>query len=176
VAGTPVLMADGTWKAVELVQVGDFVMTTEGPAEVWDYEYPVLGSRRLMRFEGDESGLAWSEEHPVWARRDGKQWWWTAGLEAYLHEVAVGRASGLLDNRSMMAGDEGVEFAHIDALNGFRAARVVPVEGASASTLLYFPKTRGSQTLILGSGWVFSGGINEFTYDYNLIDWKGLPR
>ncbi|MHB1702491.1 MAG: Hint domain-containing homing endonuclease, partial [Acidobacteriaceae bacterium] len=49
-AGNLVLMADGEWRAIEDVLVGDLVMGADGkPAEIIGMELPLLGHRRLMQ-------------------------------------------------------------------------------------------------------------------------------
>lgn len=171
-AGVPILMADGTYRPVERVKVGDWVMGAEGPEEVWDVYLTQLGNRRMFEFEGDDSGLKWSEEHLFWAKRAGKQWWWSADADSWRAEQDLPDAvPGLRDNFSIFEDPaEHIEFAHI---TGWRRARLIELAGYAPDTRLYLPKTRRTHTVIAGK-WLATAGTDEFSFDYHSLDWKGL--
>lgn len=165
--GTPVLMADHTWKAVETIQPGELVWTVEGPYPVDHIEKPLLGPRRMFRFT--DKSLIWSEEHPFWARRDdGQEWLWTAGPEVWRNEIRLGGMRGLKDNFSIWSG-EGYEFAHID---GFVKRDVEEVKGYSPMTQLYAVITKGPMTVT--AGYLVAAGTDEFTSDYSQIKWEEM--
>ncbi|EJL79436.1 MULTISPECIES: Hint domain-containing protein [unclassified Variovorax] len=91
-AGNRVLMADGSQKAVEDVQVGDMVMTMSGPDRVRMLERPVLGmTRRVLEIRGvGDECLFVTDEHPLWTSRrtdDGTvENWGVYNLSHYLYE------------------------------------------------------------------------------------------
>ncbi len=63
VAGTPVLMADGSVKAIETVQVGERVVGADGAINtVLNFDRPRLGNRRLFALNG--SGFFVTQDHP----------------------------------------------------------------------------------------------------------------
>jgi hypothetical protein len=160
-AGSLVLMADRSWQPVETVRAGDWVMGARGPEEVQRLHVSRLGHRHLMGFAGER--LRWSEEHSFWARKDGRQWWWSANPAMWRKEVELGVVKGLKDLYSHLRGD--VDFAHLD---GF-VKRKVEVMPSTPDTLVYLPVTKGSPIIV--DGYVVGASVNEFTYDYASLDW-----
>jgi hypothetical protein len=160
-AGSLVLMADRSWQPVETVRAGDWVMGVTGPEEVQRLHVSRLGHRHLMGFAGDR--LRWSEEHSFWARKDGRQWWWSANPAMWRKEVELGVVKGLKDLYSHFQGD--VDFAHLD---GF-VKRKVEVMPSTPDTLVYLPVTKGSPIIV--DGYVVGASVNEFSYDYASLDW-----
>jgi len=74
VAGTKILMSDGSEKDIEDVQVGDYVVGREGKAEVFEIESPVREGYYLVSFEeGHKLGV--TDEHPLYARNSEKESW-----------------------------------------------------------------------------------------------------
>jgi len=170
-AGTRVLMEDGTEMAIENVKVGMRVRGATCVNMVVELEYPVLGQRKLMAM--NDGSLLWSEEHPLWVRRDGKQWWWTAGYAEWLREVENGTIKGLRDNDSIYKWSGGEEeFAHV---TGWVKRKPVVIEGELASPDLQFYflilDDDGDKTFFANS-YVTSGGTDGFAVDYTKIDWK----
>jgi hypothetical protein len=162
-AGNLVLMADQSWKPIETVQAGEWVMGAAGPAEVQRLHVSALGpNRRLMGF-AEDAQLRWSEEHSFWARSAERQWWWSANPAMWRAEVELGVVKGLKDVYSHLEGE--VEYAHLD---GFveRSVTIVP---APADTLVYLPITLGSPIIV--NGYVVGASVNEFEYDYEKLDW-----
>jgi hypothetical protein len=160
-AGSLVLMADQSWKSIETVRKGDWVMGATGPEEVQRLHVSRLGHRHLMGFAGER--LRWSEEHSFWARKDGRQWWWSANPAMWRKEVELGVVKGLKDLYSHFEGD--VDFAHLD---GF-VRRKVEVMPSTPDTLVYLPVTKGSPIIV--DGYVVGASVNEFMYDYASLDW-----
>jgi hypothetical protein len=160
-AGSLVLMADRSWQPVETVRAGDWVMGVTGPEEVQRLHVSRLGHRHLMGFAGDR--LRWSEEHSFWARKNGRQWWWSANPAMWRKEVELGVVKGLKDLYSHFQGD--VDFAHLD---GF-VKRKVEVMPSTPDTLVYLPVTKGSPIIV--DGYVVGASVNEFSYDYASLDW-----
>jgi hypothetical protein len=160
-------MGDGSWRNIEDVNVGDLVMGVNGLVPVVDLDMPLLGERRMMTF--DDGSLTWSEEHMLWARREGvREWWWCANPDQWRFEVSVGHLAGLKDNHSMYSGD-GFEYAHIDGWKP-QTAKVDPSYGPD--TQLYLPVTSGSPIIV--NGYVVGARVNEFGFDYKSIAWNGL--
>lgn len=162
--GSMVLMGDSTWKAIELVTVGNMVMSADGPTEVVKFDTPLLGSRRLLRFAGNET-FKWSEEHGIWSKRDEKQWWWSANPDMWRNEALYGAIGGLLDNSTMRNGTRDTTWAHLD---GWLDGDITDVP-ATPETMLYLPITNGKPIIV--EGYLVGASINESLYDYNLIDW-----
>jgi hypothetical protein len=160
-AGSLVLMGDRSWKPIETIRAGDWVMGPSGAVEVQRLHISELAHRRLMGFVG--SRLRWSEEHSFWARKHGRQWWWSANPEMWRKEVELGVVKGLKDLFSHFEGD--VDFAHLD---GF-VKRKVEAMASTPDTLVYLPVTLGSPIIV--DGYLVGASVNEFMYDYETLDW-----
>ena len=65
--GTKILMADGSEKNIEDVQVGEYVLGKYGKAEVLELESPIREGYYLITFE-DGSELKVTNEHPIYSR------------------------------------------------------------------------------------------------------------
>jgi hypothetical protein len=164
-AGSMVMMANGSVKAIELLVAGDMLMGPAGPTAVISMETPMLGSRKLLQFA---DGHTWSEEHAHWTRDSASnQWWWSANADMWRHEVAVGAIGGLIDNSSIRTGD-GHSYAHID---GWKAQQYSVVD-ASASLQLYTPITDGTPVIV--DGYLVGAGVNQAGYDYTKLDWNAV--
>ncbi|AJD82922.1 Hom_end-associated Hint family protein [Achromobacter phage JWF] len=170
-AGTMVLMADGTQKLIETIQVGDQVMGWDGqPDEVDLMEYPILGERRLAGFA--DGSLSWSEEHLAWTRRDGHEWFGTLGKNWWYAEVLADHVVGLRDNATLRDLDEDRdEFAHV---SGWVKRKLV-AEKADYNTQLYLPRTKRTHMIIV-NGYLMTAGTDGFAVDYTQVNWKGLPH
>ena len=161
-AGNLVMMADGEWRVIEGIRVGEYVMGADGkPAEVIGMELPILGDRKLMRM-GDGS-LSWSEEHLLWAKQGGKEWWWSANREIWKDEVRKGLVQGLDDDDSILEGR--VEFAHMEGW----VDREVEVIDAPRDLQLYLPVTRGVPIIV--NGYLAEAWAHELTYDHKQFAW-----
>lgn len=167
IAGSLVLMGDKTWKKIEQIQAGEFVMGVAGPTSVERLHVATLGqNRKLLTFP--DNSLTWSEEHCFWGKQNNKEWFWSAGPEAWLKEVALGEVIGLKDNSTLMSGP-GFEFA---TLKGFKSKQIVEVEGANPDTPVFLPITSGSPIII--NGHVVAASVNEFGYNYRELNWLKL--
>jgi hypothetical protein len=62
VAGTKVIMADGTSKNIEDVKIGDEILAQNGINKVIDYDRPLLGDRKLYSFNNGKPFV--TSEHP----------------------------------------------------------------------------------------------------------------
>jgi hypothetical protein len=93
-AGNRVRMADGSTKAIELVRVGDSVMTMSGPKAIEKTEITTLGlTRRVIELRGlGDQALFLSNDHPLWVSRADKsgarrEWWGTYNIHHVLFEM-----------------------------------------------------------------------------------------
>jgi hypothetical protein len=165
-ADSQVLMSDGSWKAIQTIQVGDMVMGMSGPTAVTEMDRPLLGQRKILRFA--DNSLRWSEEHAMWTRDASQsQWWWSANRKLWLREADIGAIGGLADNQSMRTGDQAVEWAHID---GWKANQIIEEPPHNFNTRLYLPRTSGSPIIV--NGYVVGAGVNQTGYDYSQLDWN----
>lgn len=164
-AGSMVLMADGTEKAIEDVRIGDLVAGPHGAAEVKKLDRPILGHRKLLEM-GDGS-LRWSDEHLLWARdrETGREWWHASNKDRWLFEMNTGHVRGVQDPDRILQGL--ADFAHLD---GFKSNAVQQVANASEWTQLYLPVTDGSPIIV--NGYMVGARVNEYDFDYELIDWE----
>ena len=159
-------MADKSYKKIETIKKGDILQGIHGPVPLEYLDIVTLGNRCVMTF--DDQSIFWSEEHSFWARKDGKEWWWTANIETWRKEVEMGAIAGLKDNNSISTGD-GFEFACLD---GWKEKNVV-ISGERfwfPETQLYMPRAFGSPIII--NGYVVTSGTDEFKFDYTKIDWN----
>ena len=163
VEGSLVLMADRTWKQVQSIQAGEYVMGPRGPALVQRLHAVELGTRKLLSFAEDPRHL-WSEEHPYWVRKNGKQWWWAANKDMLQDQFRSGLVRGLKDPNSLL--DGAAEFA---TLNGFVNRTPITMIGADPKQMLYVPVVENSPIII--NGYVVGGFLSEYEFDYSSFDW-----
>lgn len=124
-AGSQILLADGTTKAVESFVGGEQVHTLMGVASVTGLEVTQLGAtRRIIELDGgDGDSLYLSDEHLLWSRdEEGKQWWGTYNFHQYWFETQLGTGSVLKQPPSMLRWDLQNEHAHVD---GWKRVRPV---------------------------------------------------
>lgn len=165
-AGVMITMADGSHKDIKDVVVGDELMSVNGKSAVVEaLETPLLGNRVILEFEEGDTPLRWSQEHPIWVRENGKQWWWSANKDTWLAEVKAGATVGLKDNNTMLDGHD-VEFAHT---TGWLKHQIRVNHDYGNDTKLYLPKTNGAP--IIANGYLVSGGTNGFAFDYSTVNW-----
>lgn len=169
IAGTQVLLFDGSTKSVEELSYLDTLMGADGlPVKLKALESPVLGTRRLLTFVEDQS-LVFSEEHLFWAQENTKQWWWCPNPDVWREEVNSGAVVGLKDNYSHFTGNT-VQIANID---GFLQRTLLDITASSKgpNTKLFMPVTVTGVPIIV-NGYVATAGTNEFVYDYTKLDWN----
>lgn len=166
IAGTKVLMADYSWKAIETLESGDMLMSPTGPARMLRLHHAVLGTGRAMLTMKEDPSTRWVADHPLWSRnKDGKQWWWSGDAPYMRKEVEQGLTAGLKDIYSVF--EEEVEYAH---LNGFVKRTVQVVEGADPNTPVFIPVLEGPPCIV--NGYVAAAFFNEWEYDYTQLDWN----
>lgn len=163
VEGSLVLMADRTWKHVQAIRAGDYVMGPRGAALVQRLHVVELGNRKLLSFAEDPRHM-WSEEHPYWVRKNGKQWWWAANKDMLQDQFRSGLLRGLKDPNSLF--DGAAEFA---TLNGFVHRTPITMIAADPKQKLYVPVVENSPIIV--NGYVVGGFLSEYEFDYSTFDW-----
>lgn len=163
VAGSLVLMADWSWKEVQLIQPGDMLMGPAGPVKVKYLHVATVGSERSLMTFREDHGHIWTSDHPHWVRQGDKQWWWS-GQPNYLRKaVESGLIRGLDDPFSILSGP--AEFAHIE---GFRQLTPKPLE-TNPDMKVFVPVVEDSPIIV--NGYLTGGFMNEQAFDYKSLDW-----
>jgi hypothetical protein len=173
-AGNRVLLADGTHKAIELVQIGDLVATMSGPAIVRAAEITRLGMTRKvveLRGWGDEC-LIMSDDHPVWVSRrtsDGavRESWGTYNLNHVLYEMRNMGGYDLAETPVPLNFDLPEQLAHV---NGWIHVRPI-YHHLPPDTALYHLVVGGAFSYIAEGFPVFS---HCFAADGPATPWHGL--
>jgi hypothetical protein len=168
-AGTRILMGDKkTWRAVETLQVGEIVMTPTGPEPILEIETPYLGSRKMCMFA--DGSLKWTDDHAFWTRRDGVQGFSVVDKDSFMNGVEAGLVKGLKNHDDLLVMNDRLdEFAHLEGWKKKRVFRYTQ----PAETKVYLPIVGGSH-MIIAEGFVVSAGMDEETFDYKSLDWKGM--
>jgi len=175
-AGTPVLMANGLWKPIEHVAVGDRVAGLFGyDNEVIALDRPVLAERPLYLINNDFRNTA---DHMMWTGRQfgvlSKQ---TYLENDYRKMVPVQYGDGRIEERLYVGVDPDwvAEIGMGDTLfhvrHGEVAIDTVVAEAWPPETRLYALVLGGSHTLFVGSGYAVSGWANDQDFDYK----RGRP-
>lgn len=164
-AGTRVMLSSGIEIPIEQLTVGMQLLGGNGSVNtIVGMAYPVLAHRGLMSMA--DGSLLWSDEHPLFVRREAGQGWWVANYENWLAEVAGGKIAGLTDNSSIYQWQGGgEEFA---TLYGWRRQLPVRVFGGLArpDLQLYFVQVDGDRTFF-ANGYRVAGGAGDFTFPCN---------
>lgn len=160
------MMADGTYRSIETIRVGDWVMGADGcQVQIQEVHRPLLADRAMMKMP--DGSHFWSDEHAHWTRDSiGSEWWWSANPEAWRGEANSGLIGGLFDNDSLRDGP-GFEFAH---LHGWKDVQPIVADGFGPETQLYLPRTNGVGIIV--NGYVVGSGVNEHNYPYSTFRWN----
>lgn len=168
-AGSMVLMANRSWKAIETLRTGDVVMSPTGPAIVKDLYVSKLGMhRKFMTFREDPS-IIWSQEHPFWSRQNGRQWWWADRPDLLREEMEQGLIAGLKNPDSVYGGRVD-DYAYLGS--GYVKRTPMILEGYSHETPVYIPILDGPPAIV--NGYVVGAFLDEHQFDYNRMDWDQL--
>jgi len=174
-AGTMVLMADGSTRAVETFVGGEMVKTMTGISRVKTVEKIVLGvTRRVLEMRvGDQPPLFVSDEHPFWTRFEGPdgpyEWWGVYNLNHYLVEKANGVGVNLVRDAIPLRFDIPQTLAHVD---GWRDVQPI-YHAMRPDTPLYNLAVEDGGSYIC-DGFV----ISSHTADRHAIgvQWQGLKK
>ena len=184
-ADTLVLMGDFSWKPIEEIKAGEYVMGMEGlPLKVQSEHKVVLGTTRVM-WEFMDHSLKFSGEHPFWTKQNGVEWWGVFDIHQHIREDIAPPITGssgfvynvhhLSENPLILTGGE--EFAHIKGWK-VQDARILRDQLYPRDYPLYALVTEGSHTFI-ANGYVVSAFAHDTGpdgFNYETIDWKGLKK
>lgn len=115
-ANTPILLADGSTRFIELFKGGEIVRTLTGTARVEKLEIVHLGlTRRVIELVGpDGESLYATDDHPLWTRVGDGEWWGTYNFSHYLFEKQAGGGSFLKRDAVPLRFDQPNEHAHVE--------------------------------------------------------------
>ncbi len=129
-AGTKILMADGSEKKIEDVQVGDFVIGKDGKSEVYELESPIREGYYLITFE-DGSELKVTNEHPIYARK-GKIKGWSSIIPEATWEDAKMDVDKLTEESEVLTIDGWRDIEKIEYFEGkIQTYNLKSVEGST---------------------------------------------
>lgn len=163
-AGSLVMMADGSWKEIQNVVAGDMLMTPVGPKECKYLHTTLLGPcRQVMTFEEDPS-LGMVVDHLLWSRQEGRQNWWCGDIPQLHREILSGFGTNRKNINDFFEGE--VEYAHI---SGFVKRTPKPLPDVHPETMVYLPCLDGPPGIV--NGYLTTFFINEEQFDYQSLDW-----
>jgi hypothetical protein len=171
-AGTLVLMANRTWKAIEEIKAGDKVIGIDGNANTVLAPYSIkLGNQRSIVKFCDDS-LFWSAEHLMWVKSpEGVEYWGTHDYNQYLREKGVYEIEGQvydykgLTKKEPLIVTNGYRYGH---LSGWLARQVVVDRSFDESTLVYSMAVDGSHSYIV-NGYFATGFVDDTDFDYTNV-------
>lgn len=169
VAGTMILMADKTWKAIEKVKTGDRVIGIDGKLNTVLAPYSTkLGNQRsIVRFS--DNSLFWSGEHLLWVQSpEGNEYWGTHDYNQYIREKGTYEIEGRvvqyngLSQKEPLIITNGYRYGH---LAGWLDKTVVIDRNYDDETLVYDLVIGGSHTYIV-NGYFATGFVNDKDFDF----------
>lgn len=168
VAGSLILMGDGTYKSIENVTIGDLVAGRWGSNKVLGLDRPLLGNRPMVGINGEVMNTT---DHLTWTSTG----WAVIEMATYLSNDY--RQTLSVD----LGGDEKVDMVYtgvnpdnvreikigddLGHKNGFREVKTLHYMDLPPETQLYALVTDGDHTIHVND-YVFSGWANDEDYDY----------
>lgn len=174
IAGTRILMANGMWKSIETIQIGEYVQGPTGINKVIGTQYTHLGNRRCVWTFNDRS-IYFSGEHLFWIRKKGKQFFGVADMTQHILEKDVElcpQYKGLTLSQDVLVIDRPVDYATID---GWRHDEPVIAREYGNDTELYELVLDGSHTMF-ANGYLVAANAHDDDFDYSKINWNGLKE
>ena len=169
--GSLIAMADGTFKAIENVLVGDLVKGRWGINKVLGLDIPVLGDRPIWNINNEVFNTA---DHLTWTERG----WAVIGMEEYLandyqqlrpvkysndsEERQMWLYEGI-DPKNVYEFNLGDKIAHSDGWKDVKSLEPVTMD---PDTVLYALVTDGDHTIHV-NGYVFAGWPSDKDFDYD---------
>ena len=172
ISGTRILMANGMWKSIETIQIGEYVQGINGINPVLGTQRAVLGPSRCIWTFRDKS-IYFSGEHLFWVKKKDKEFFGVADMTQHLLEKDVElcpQFEGLTLKQDVICIDRPVEYAVID---GWKTDRPVIAREYGNNTPLYELVLGGTHTMI-ANGYVVGGNVHDDDFDYSKIHWDGL--
>ncbi|MDD2909276.1 MAG: Hint domain-containing protein [Candidatus Gracilibacteria bacterium] len=184
-SGTKILMADYSWKKIEDVKKGEFVIGMDNnPTLVLSEHKTYLGEYRTM-FSFKDGSLNFSGEHPFWVRRTKEEYWGVYDIHQHIREDNIGtivNEDGLEYNKHLLSKLPFIlinneEHAHID---GWKKQNAVILRDQiyHSDYEVYSLVTSGTHSFI-ANGYVVSGFAHDTGpdgCDYSKIKWNGLKN
>jgi hypothetical protein len=174
-AGSMVLMADGSWKPIEMIDIGEEMYSPNGGKTKCRYRHITkLGDRKMYRME--DNSISWSCEHTFWVKRGRKEFLWTMDKERLKYEEQIGLIKGFKNWDKLFEGVEGQEeyFAH---LSGFKLNKPIEIpEYKGYETLPLFLPFSENGELIVVNGYIVGASENEYGCDYSQFKWNAKEK
>lgn len=166
-----ILMSDGVEKPIVDIVVGDVIMGATGPTRVVSIDYPKLGRRKLLSFNGR---CKTSPEHSIWSKcsKTGKEWWSTRDMTQWRLEAET-------DQGPDFGGVEPYDFSDFEnkhlyaTLDGFEELETTVHEDACPSTQLYHLITEEGGTYFADGVLVSSMATSRNNIDWTKFQWTG---
>jgi hypothetical protein len=168
-------MADGTFKKIEDVEVGDFVVGLNGVNQVIKLvRMPIGPCVPLWKFPTDD--LFFAAGHPFWIRRDSVEDWGVWNLNEFLYEKKYNNfdADGVYiegPDEDPIPLFEPTEHSHLD---GWKMQRPVLVRSADDDTVVNDLVVDGSGSYT-ANGYLVSGTRRK-GYPYRDVKWAETLR
>lgn len=171
VKGTFVLMADGTWKTIESVRVGEYVKGMTGINRVEGLDRTILGERRSVYTFPDKT-LYFSGEHNMWVRKGNDEFFGVVDITQHLREKDPSLFPELVGytlKRDVIVIDRPVDFATV---YGWKRENPIIAREYGNSTPLYCLILDGDHTMFV-NGYLAGGFPHDDDFSYEGIHWKG---
>lgn len=171
VKGTFVLMADGTWKTIESVRVGEYVKGMTGINRVEGLDRTILGERRSVYTFPDKT-LYFSGEHNMWVRKGNDEFFGVVDITQHLREKDPSLFPELVGytlKRDVIVIDRPVDFATI---YGWKRENPIIAREYGNLTPLYCLILDGDHTMFV-NGYLAGGFPHDDDFSYEGIHWKG---
>lgn len=174
-AGSMVLMADGSWKPIEMIDIGEEMYSPNGGKTKCRYRHITkLGDRKMYRME--DNSISWSCEHTFWVKRGREEFLWTMDKERLKYEEQIGLIKGFKNWDKLFEGVERQEeyFAH---LSGFKLNKPIeiPEYRGYEDLPLFLPFSENGE-LIVVNGYIVGASENEYGCDYSQFKWNAKEK
>lgn len=172
IAGTKILMANGIWKPIEMVSIGEYVQGPVGINKVIGTQYTHLGNRRCIWTFNDKS-IYFSGEHLFWISKKDKEFFGVVDMTQHLLEKDIElcpQYEGLTLSIDALVIDRPVYYATID---GWKHDEPIIARGYGNDTELYELVLDGSH-MMFANGYLVAANAHDDDFDYNKLHWNGL--
>lgn len=174
ISGTKVLMANGVWKPIETIQIGEYVQGPAGVNKVIGTQYTHLGNRRCIWTFSDRS-IYFSGEHLFWVRKQETEFFGVADMTQHILEkdvVLCPQYKGLTLSQDVLVIDRPVDYAVID---GWKHDEPMIAREYGTDTELYELVIDGSH-MMFANGYLVAANAHDDDFDYSTICWNGLKN
>lgn len=174
IAGTLILLADGTWKPIETFTGGELVQGANGINDVLGVQHTRLGRRRALWTFEDRS-IYFSGEHLFWIRRKDEEFFGCVDMTEHILEKDAELCPQFEDltlKQDALVIDRPVEFAVMD---GWKHDEPIIAREYGDCTPLYELVLGGSHTMI-ANGYLVGGNVHDDDFDYSTVHWNGLKE